>query len=81
MAKIIKKKRKKAKKYLKIIIPKNMEIGVFSNIAQISSTDEIIIIDFAFVLPNSRKGNLVSKVIITKEHAKDLKRILSNNLK
>jgi len=73
--------KKKKKKYLKIFIPENIKTGVFSNIAQVSSTDEIIVMDFVFITPeNNNEGNMVSRVILTTETARELNKILTKNL-
>ena len=68
------------KKELKVIIPQQLQGGVFSNVARISISPREVIIDFAFVEPNVNQAILVSRVILTREHAFELKNLLNKLL-
>lgn len=62
---------------LQIIAPEKVQSPVFANIAQINVTDREVVIDFAFVQPNTSQGILVAKVVLTPDHAKILATTLS----
>jgi len=66
---------------LKINIPEKVQSAVFSNVAQVNATDREVVIDFAFVQPNTNQGIVVSRVALTPEHAKALRDVLINLLK
>ena len=66
---------------LKINIPEKVQSAVFSNIAQVNVNDREVIIDFAFVQPNTDQGIVVSRVALTPEHAKALRDVLIKTLK
>lgn len=66
---------------LKINIPEKNQAPLFSNIAQVNVTDKEVVFDFAFVQPNTNEGIVVSRVVLTPEHAKALRDVLINTLK
>jgi len=66
---------------LKINIPERVQSAVFSNVAQVNATDREVVIDFAFVQPNTKQGIVVSRVALTPEHAKALNNVLIGLLK
>lgn len=66
---------------LKINIPERVQSAVFSNVAQVNATDREVVIDFAFVQPNTNQGIVVSRVALTPEHAKSLRDVLAGLLK
>lgn len=66
---------------LQINIPEKVQSAVFSNVAQVNATDREVVIDFAFVQPNTNRGIVVSRVALTPEHAKALRDVLANLLK
>lgn len=66
---------------LKINIPERVQSVVFSNVAQVNATDREVVIDFAFVQPNTNQGIVVSRVALTPEHAKELRDVLTGLLK
>lgn len=70
------------KKSLTVNIPQHMQAGVFSNTAKVNVSQREVVIDFALLEPNV-KGSavLVSRVILTKEHAVELKNVLAKSLK
>jgi len=65
---------------LKINIPEKVQSAVFSNVAQINASDREVVIDFAFVQPNTNQGIVVSRVALTPEHAKALQKVLTKLL-
>lgn len=66
---------------LKIIVPEKVQSPVFSNVAQVHATEREVIIDFAFVQPNTAEGTVVSRIALTPQHAISLKDVLLNTLK
>lgn len=66
---------------LKISVPEKVQSPVFSNVAQVNATDKEVVIDFAFVQPNTDQGIVVSKVVLTPGHAKALRDVLIDLLK
>lgn len=66
---------------LKINIPEKVQSALFSNVAQVNATDREVVIDFAFVQPNTNQGIVVSRVALTPEHAKALQNVLAGLLK
>jgi len=68
------------KSEIKIIAPEKIQSPVFSNIAQINVSDREAVIDFAFIQPNTNQGILVSRVVLSPSHAKDLAEILATTL-
>jgi len=75
------KKNHLSQKTLKVIIPHQVQGGVFSNVARVNLTSREVVVDFAFVDPNTNEGILVSRVILTKDHAVELKNVLEKVLK
>ena len=69
------------KKHLDVIVPPHVQGGVFSNIAQVNATPREVVLDFAFLQPNTNQAVIVSRVILTKEHAFELKKVLENVLR
>lgn len=70
----------KEQKEIKIMISERIQSAVFSNVARISSTEREVIIDFAFLPPDSNEGFMVSRIALTLEHAKALQETLENHL-
>lgn len=66
---------------LKITIPEKTQSALFSNVAQVNATDREVVIDFAFVQPNTNQGIVVSRIALTPEHAKALQNVLAALLK
>ena len=53
----------------------------FTNATQVTVSDDSVIIQFAFVRPNSTEGNLVSEVVLSPKHAIDFSRALDATIK
>ena len=61
-------------------IPEDLE-ATYSNFAVITHTPSEIIVDLACLLPNSPKGRVQARIIMTPMNAKLLSRALTENLK
>ena len=63
----------------------NVGAGVFSNIVNLSMTPREVFLDFGLGVPDSPSGkskvNLMSRLILTKEHALELRDVLNRSLK
>ena len=55
--------------------------GIYANLAIISHSPSEIIIDFARVMPGLQKARVLSRIIMTPQHAKMMDRALADNLK
>ncbi len=55
--------------------------GVYSNMVLIAQSPHEIVLDFARVVPGTKKTKVYSRVIMTPAHAKLLLRALEDNLK
>jgi tetrahydromethanopterin S-methyltransferase subunit G len=55
--------------------------GVYSNLALITHSPAEFIIDFCRILPGMPKAKVVSRVIMTPQHAKLLMKALEDNIK
>ncbi|MCD6519018.1 MAG: DUF3467 domain-containing protein [Anaerolineae bacterium] len=64
---------------INIEVPANLE-AIYANFAVITHSPSEIIIDFARLLPNSPKGKVYARVIMTPMNAKLLLRALNENL-
>lgn len=68
------------KKEIGIEITKETAAGNYSNLALITHSNSEFIFDFARVLPGYPKAQVVSRVIMTPEHAKRLLLALRDNI-
>lgn len=64
---------------IKVHIPEHLRAGIYSNIANIQVSKNEVILDFIFAKPE--EATLVSRVVLSIEHAKSLEKVLSNVLK
>lgn len=55
--------------------------GVYSNMVLIAQSPHEIVLDFARVVPGTKKTKIYSRIIMTPAHAKLLLRALDENLK
>lgn len=55
--------------------------GIYANLAIISHSPSEMIIDFARVMPGVQKARVLSRIIMTPQHAKMMERALADNLK
>ncbi len=66
---------------IKLVDQSNIGPGVFSNTANVSVTPNEVFLDFGLIAPNTSvfgdaNGVLVSRVVITKDHARNLAEVL-----
>jgi len=65
---------------LEIEVGENAE-GRFSNLVMVTHTPSEVILDFAVMMPGMQKPRVVSRVVLTPEHAKRFLAALVENLK
>lgn len=53
----------------------------FANATQVTVSDDAVIIQFAFVRPNTVAGQLLSEIILSPKHAIDFSRALDATIK
>lgn len=53
----------------------------FSNATQVTVSDDSVIIQFAYVRPNTKTGQLVSEIALSPKHAIDFSRALDATIK
>ena len=54
--------------------------GTYANLAIITHSSSEFILDFVSIMPDMRKGNVKSRIILTPQHAKRLLRALQENV-
>lgn len=67
-------------KQMNISISPEVATGKYSNLAIIGHTQTEFVLDFAAALPGQQGANVVSRVIMTPDHAKRLLAALRDNL-
>ena len=55
--------------------------AVFCNATQVTVSDDAVIIQFAYVRPNTEGGQLLSEIALSPKHAIDFSRALDKTLK
>ena len=65
---------------ISIDLPADVADGVYSNLAIISHSNSEFIVDFARMMPGTPKAKVMSRVILTPEHAKKLLAALQDNI-
>ena len=65
---------------LQIDLTPEMAKGVYANLALITHSNADFVLDFASILPGMPKPQVVSRVVMTPEHAKHLLRALQVNV-
>jgi hypothetical protein len=53
----------------------------FSNATQVSVSDDSVVLQFAFVRPNSPTGKLIAEVVLSPKHAISFSRSLDTTIK
>jgi hypothetical protein len=53
----------------------------FTNATQVTVSDDSVVIQFAYMRPNSPMGQLVSEVVLSPKHAIDFSRALDATIK
>jgi len=65
---------------IKIILPDQLALGVYANFASIVHNFTEFILDFGRVVPGRDEVQVVSRVVMTPVHAKQLLRALTENV-
>ena len=68
------------KKKVTIRIPQDAKPG-FSNVAQVNVSDDSVVMQFAYVRPNSATGELVAEIVLSPKHAIEFNRALDTTIK
>lgn len=67
-------------KKINIAIP--METApTFSNATQVTVSDDSVVLQFAYVRPNTADGQLISEIVLSPKHAIDFSRALDATIK
>lgn len=54
---------------------------IFSNATQVTVSDDAVIIQFAYLRPNSGSGQLISEIVLSPKHAIEFSRALDGTIK
>jgi hypothetical protein len=68
------------KKAISINIPADTKPS-FSNATQVTVSDDSVVIQFAYVRPDTTSGQLISEVVLSPKHAIDFSRALDSTIK
>ncbi len=75
-------------KYLLMPPERKIEIDIpltshptFSNATQVTVSDDSVIVQFAYVRPNTNDGQLIAELVLSPKHAIDFSRALSATIK
>ncbi|KND47395.1 MAG: hypothetical protein AB199_03125 [Parcubacteria bacterium C7867-004] len=71
---------KPKKKQLPIVLPRDSRAH-YVNATQVTVSDDSVIIQFAYVRPGSKEGQLVSEIALSPKHAIDFSRSLDSTIK
>jgi len=56
------------------------QLGVYSNMSVMHLSPEEAVVDFCYVPPNSKKGWVKARVIVSHKHLRKIKKLISNAL-
>ncbi|MCQ2608297.1 MAG: DUF3467 domain-containing protein [Bacteroidales bacterium] len=70
----------KKEQQISIDLPADVADGIYSNLAVISHSNTEFILDFIRMMPGMPKAKVMSRVILTPEHAKKLLFALQENV-
>lgn len=65
---------------IQIDLPADVADGIYSNLAIISHSNTEFILDFVRMMPGIPKAKVMSRIILTPEHAKKLLGALQDNI-
>lgn len=65
---------------INIELKEDIATGKYSNLAIVTHSFSEFVVDFINVMPNMPKAPVVSRIIVTPEHAKSLLRALESNV-
>jgi hypothetical protein len=67
-------------KKINITIPVDTK-PTFSNATQVTVSDDSVVLQFAYVRPNTADGQLISEIVLSPKHAIDFSRALDATIK
>ncbi len=67
-------------KPVSVVIPADAK-PTFSNTTQITVSDDSVVMQFAYVRPNTPTGQLIAEIIMSPKHAIDFSRALDATIK
>ena len=67
-------------KQISITMPPSAK-PTFSNATQVNVSDDSVILQFAYLRPNSPSGQLIAEVVLSPKHAIDFSRALDTTIK
>ena len=67
-------------KQVTITVPADAK-PAFTNATQVTVSDDAVIIQFAYVRPNTTSGQLISEIMLSPKHAIDFSRSLDATIK
>ncbi|MBU0750027.1 DUF3467 domain-containing protein [Patescibacteria group bacterium] len=53
----------------------------FCNATQVTVSDDSVVIQFAYIRPNTAKGQLISEIVLSPKHAIDFSKALDETIK
>jgi|TARA_B100001094_G_C18159749_1_gene788555 predicted transcriptional regulator len=65
---------------INIEIDEKTSEGIYSNLAIINHSASEFVMDFILIMPGSAKNKVKSRIIITPQHAKKLRKALNDNI-
>lgn len=66
---------------LNIELPENISDGLYSNLAIINHSATEFVLDFVSIMPGKPKAKVVSRIVLTPQHAKRLVKALADNVR
>jgi len=61
-------------------LPDDVAEGTYSNLMFVTHSPSEFVLDFARVLPGGRKGKIYARVVLTPQHAKAFRDLMTRNL-
>lgn len=71
---------KEKSRKINIEIDEKTSEGIYSNLAIINHSASEFVMDFISIMPGSAKNKVKSRIIITPQHAKKLRKALNDNI-
>ena len=71
---------KEKSRKINIEIDEKISDGIYSNLAIINHSASEFVMDFISIMPDSTKNKVKSRIIITPQHAKKLRKALNDNI-
>ncbi|HEY0979741.1 MAG TPA: DUF3467 domain-containing protein [Candidatus Paceibacterota bacterium] len=68
------------KKQVTVAMPPNAK-AAFVNATQVTVSDDAVILQFAYVRPNSEAGQLVAEIVLSPKHAIEFGKALDTTIK